>query len=143
MSVRRSALAYARRSRTIYAGAFFKRHAGFGTGGPNGVYVISRRREWFGFKYVYAFRERRPTRTIQLIIRAITATPVGTRSVKLRSAEWPFPRTKQALCNEPRKPHALRTQPEHRRDRSPRRRCRPIARAERQLRGRTIRGPLP
>lgn len=35
-------LAYARRSRTIYAGAYFKRHAGFGPGGPNAVYVISR-----------------------------------------------------------------------------------------------------
>lgn len=35
-------LAYARRSRTIYAGAYFKRHAGFGTGGPNAVYTVSR-----------------------------------------------------------------------------------------------------
>lgn len=35
-------LAYARRSRTIYVGAYFKRHAGFGTGGPNAVYTVSR-----------------------------------------------------------------------------------------------------
>lgn len=35
-------LAYARKSRLIYAGAFFKRHAGFGPGGPNRIYVINR-----------------------------------------------------------------------------------------------------
>lgn len=35
-------LAYARRSRTIFAGAFFKRHAGFGPTGPNAVYRITR-----------------------------------------------------------------------------------------------------
>lgn len=35
-------LAYARRSRLIYSAAFFKRHAGFGPGGPNRIYVISR-----------------------------------------------------------------------------------------------------
>jgi hypothetical protein len=34
-------LAYARRSRRIYAGAFFKRHAGFGPVGPNAVYMIN------------------------------------------------------------------------------------------------------
>ena len=33
-------LAYARRARRIYTGAFFKRHAGFGPLGPNAVYVI-------------------------------------------------------------------------------------------------------
>jgi SdrD B-like domain/Carboxypeptidase regulatory-like domain len=35
-------LAYARRTRLVYAAAFFKRHAGFGPGGPNRVYVIDR-----------------------------------------------------------------------------------------------------
>jgi hypothetical protein len=35
-------LAYARTSRLIYAGAYFKRHAGFGPGGANQIYVISR-----------------------------------------------------------------------------------------------------
>lgn len=35
-------LAYARRSRNIYVGAYFKRHAGFGAGGPNAVYTVSR-----------------------------------------------------------------------------------------------------
>lgn len=35
-------LAYARTSRLLYAGAYFKRHAGFGPGGPNQVYVINR-----------------------------------------------------------------------------------------------------
>ncbi|MGI8640123.1 MAG: C25 family cysteine peptidase [Pyrinomonadaceae bacterium] len=37
-----SGLAYARNSRLIYAGAYFKRHVGFGTGGPNAIYVINR-----------------------------------------------------------------------------------------------------
>ena len=35
-------LAYARRSRLIYSAAFFKRHAGFGPGGANRIYVITR-----------------------------------------------------------------------------------------------------
>lgn len=35
-------LAYARRTRLIYAGAFFKRHVGFGPQGPNAVYVVNR-----------------------------------------------------------------------------------------------------
>lgn len=35
-------LAYARKTRLVYAGAFFKRHAGFGPGGANKIYVISR-----------------------------------------------------------------------------------------------------
>lgn len=35
-------LAYARRTRLIYAGAFFKRHVGFGPQGPNAIYVINR-----------------------------------------------------------------------------------------------------
>ena len=35
-------LAYARKSRLLYAGAFFKRHAGFGPGGPNKIYVLDR-----------------------------------------------------------------------------------------------------
>lgn len=35
-------LAYARRSRRLYAGAYFKRHVGFGPQGPNAVYVIDR-----------------------------------------------------------------------------------------------------
>lgn len=35
-------LAYARRTRLIYAGAYFKRHVGFGPQGPNAIYVISR-----------------------------------------------------------------------------------------------------
>jgi hypothetical protein len=35
-------LTYARKSRLLYSAAFFKRHAGFGPGGPNRVYVIDR-----------------------------------------------------------------------------------------------------
>lgn len=35
-------LAYARRSRTIYAAAYFKRHAGFGPGGANAIYTVTR-----------------------------------------------------------------------------------------------------
>ena len=35
-------LAYARRTRLIYAGSFFKRHVGFGPQGANAVYVIAR-----------------------------------------------------------------------------------------------------
>jgi hypothetical protein len=35
-------LAYARRTRTVYAAAFFKRHAGFGPQGPNAIYRVSR-----------------------------------------------------------------------------------------------------
>lgn len=35
-------LAYARRTAVLYAGAFFKRHAGFGPSGPNAIYRISR-----------------------------------------------------------------------------------------------------
>ncbi|MBA3352564.1 MAG: carboxypeptidase regulatory-like domain-containing protein [Blastocatellia bacterium] len=35
-------LAYARRTRLIYAGAFFKRHVGFGPQGSNAIYVIDR-----------------------------------------------------------------------------------------------------
>ena len=35
-------LTYARQTRRIYAAAFFKRHAGFGPGGPNRIYVIDR-----------------------------------------------------------------------------------------------------
>jgi Peptidase family C25/SdrD B-like domain len=35
-------LAYARKSRLIYSASFFKRHAGFGPGGPNRIYVIDR-----------------------------------------------------------------------------------------------------
>lgn len=35
-------LAYARRTRLIYAGAFFKRHVGFGPQGPNAIYVVNR-----------------------------------------------------------------------------------------------------
>lgn len=35
-------LAYARRTRTVYAAAFFKRHAGFGPQGPSAVYRVSR-----------------------------------------------------------------------------------------------------
>lgn len=35
-------LAYARRTGRVYAGAFFKRHAGFGPGGPNAIYNINR-----------------------------------------------------------------------------------------------------
>lgn len=35
-------LGYARRNRLIYAGAYFKRHAGFGPQGPNAIYVVNR-----------------------------------------------------------------------------------------------------
>ncbi len=35
-------LAYARKSRRVYASAYFKRHAGFGPQGPNAIYVIDR-----------------------------------------------------------------------------------------------------
>ncbi len=35
-------LAYARRTRLIYAGAYFKRHVGFGPQGPNAIYVVNR-----------------------------------------------------------------------------------------------------
>ncbi len=35
-------LAYARGSRLVYAGAYFKRHAGFGPQGANAIYVINR-----------------------------------------------------------------------------------------------------
>ncbi len=35
-------LAYARRTRLVYAASFFKRHAGFGPGGPNRIYVLDR-----------------------------------------------------------------------------------------------------
>lgn len=35
-------LAYARRTRLLYAGAYFKRHVGFGPQGPNAIYVINR-----------------------------------------------------------------------------------------------------
>ena len=35
-------LAYARRSRLVYAGAYFKRHAGFGPQGANAIYVMNR-----------------------------------------------------------------------------------------------------
>jgi hypothetical protein len=35
-------LAYARRTRLVYAAAFFKRHAGFGPQGPNAIYVLTR-----------------------------------------------------------------------------------------------------
>ncbi|CAN5272031.1 hypothetical protein BH10ACI1_BH10ACI1_05620 [soil metagenome] len=35
-------LAYAKTSRLIYAGAYFKRHAGFGPNGPNQIYVVNR-----------------------------------------------------------------------------------------------------
>ncbi len=35
-------LAYARRTRLVYAGAYFKRHVGFGPQGPNAIYVINR-----------------------------------------------------------------------------------------------------
>lgn len=35
-------LAYARRTRTIYAGSYFKRHAGFGPGGANAIYTVTR-----------------------------------------------------------------------------------------------------
>jgi hypothetical protein len=35
-------LAYARRTRLLYAGAYFKRHVGFGPQGPNALYVIDR-----------------------------------------------------------------------------------------------------
>lgn len=35
-------LAYARRSRLIYVGAYFKRHAGFGPQGANAIYVVNR-----------------------------------------------------------------------------------------------------
>ncbi|HEY0426722.1 MAG TPA: C25 family cysteine peptidase [Pyrinomonadaceae bacterium] len=35
-------LAYAPKNRLIYSAAFFKRHAGFGPGGPNRIYVVSR-----------------------------------------------------------------------------------------------------
>lgn len=35
-------LAYSRTNRLLYAGAYFKRHAGFATGGPNKIYVIDR-----------------------------------------------------------------------------------------------------
>ena len=35
-------LAYARRTRTVYAAAYFKRHAGFGPNGPNAIYRVSR-----------------------------------------------------------------------------------------------------
>ena len=35
-------LAYARKSRLIYSASFFKRHAGFGPGGPNRIYVVNR-----------------------------------------------------------------------------------------------------
>ncbi|MGC2236352.1 MAG: C25 family cysteine peptidase [Pyrinomonadaceae bacterium] len=35
-------LAYARKSRLIYTGAFFKRHAGYGPGGPNRIYIVDR-----------------------------------------------------------------------------------------------------
>ncbi len=35
-------IAYARKSRLIYAAAYFKRHAGFGPRGPNGIYVLNR-----------------------------------------------------------------------------------------------------
>jgi hypothetical protein len=35
-------LSYARRTRTVYGAAYFKRHAGFGPQGPNAVYRMSR-----------------------------------------------------------------------------------------------------
>ncbi|MBK8465355.1 MAG: hypothetical protein IPL32_05945 [Chloracidobacterium sp.] len=35
-------MAYARKTRTIYAAAYFKRHAGYGPQGPNAIYRISR-----------------------------------------------------------------------------------------------------
>lgn len=35
-------MAYARKAKLVYAAAFFKRHTGFGPGGPNRVYVLSR-----------------------------------------------------------------------------------------------------
>lgn len=35
-------LAYARRTRLLYAGAYFKRHVGFGPQGANAIYVINR-----------------------------------------------------------------------------------------------------
>lgn len=35
-------LAYAKNSRLIYAGSYFKRHAGFGPGGVNQIYVVNR-----------------------------------------------------------------------------------------------------
>ncbi len=35
-------MAYARKTRLIYAAAYFKRHAGFGPQGPNAIYVLNR-----------------------------------------------------------------------------------------------------
>ncbi len=35
-------MAYARKTRLVYVAAYFKRHAGFGPGGPNKIYVLSR-----------------------------------------------------------------------------------------------------
>jgi hypothetical protein len=35
-------LAYARRTRRLFAGAYFKRHVGFGPQGPNALYVVDR-----------------------------------------------------------------------------------------------------
>jgi hypothetical protein len=35
-------LAYSRTNRLLYAGAYFKRHAGFAVGGPNQIYVVDR-----------------------------------------------------------------------------------------------------
>lgn len=35
-------MAYARKTRLVYVAAFFKRHTGFGPGGPNRIYVLSR-----------------------------------------------------------------------------------------------------
>lgn len=35
-------VAYARKTRRVFAAAYFKRHAGFGPGGPNAIYVVNR-----------------------------------------------------------------------------------------------------